>query len=135
MDFIHVFIQPVFIEHQLCASYCTVTWSQVTNMHTQERLTGREEAHKQVIVTHEVNATREKLEIKRARVEAWKPAFTLGRWGSAQGRNWQGLCELLRGSRFKPPVLVTTMPLLKPALKINSMPSLLFALFLDIFPL
>lgn len=73
------------------------TRSRVKNRHTQERLTGREEAHKQIIVIHVVNATREELEVKRARVEAWKPAFTLGGWGSAQGRNWQGLCELLRG--------------------------------------
>lgn len=57
---------------------------------------------------------RKELDVERARAEACQPAFTIGWGGSAQGRDWQGLCELLRIPGFKLPVLVTTTPLLKP---------------------
>lgn len=120
-DFFHVFIQPVFIEHELWTSYCT----------GHRKLTCRVATPKVISVTHVVN-------------ERDPGGNELGRgsWASPlEGRALQrdrtghGLREQLRGCRLNPPFLVTTTPPLKPVWKVSSMLFPLFALLPDIFPL
>ena len=87
-DFFHVFIQPVFIEHELWTSYCT----------GHRKLTCRAATPKVISVTHVVN-------------ERDPGGNELGRgsWASPlEGRALQrdrtghGLREQLRGCRLNP---------------------------------